>query len=315
MKSVMVSAHNPMTGSRHLGHYVSTMIEWTRIQSEFELFIVIDDLIATILYPKIRKEIQKRSFQVAKEFIATGIDVKNNAIVLTSMIPEVHELGFFTSSVLDYDWCKSLYQESFAGLLNSYQRRELSLRRQVSITEITYPQTHLATLTLGLHANSFQGGEEMRGYLGIMEAITEQLGKTSLRVPSLHATKCTFLVGTDGKHMGMENAVYLSSAEKEIAKDLSKVKSIDILLQWASALDQGKLLSQIQKTKGGERLNESINLMVQFLSEELSKFRESKIDNQEIAGILEKSALTARERIKETLIEVKAIFGIPGFVH
>lgn len=316
MRSVVVSAHNPMTGPRHLGHYASTMIDWLSLQREHELFIVIDDLIASILYPRARKEIQNRTFQVAKEFIATGIDLDENHIVLTSMLPEVHELVLFTSMAFDHSWCCKLHQESFAGLLDSYQRRELRLPRHPSVAEIVYPQLHLASLTLGLRTDFFQGGEEMRGYFSPMEVIVEQYGgKGLLKVPSLLTTKCTFFLGTDGKHMGSENAIYLSESEEEIAKYLSGVPSTDIFGRWCLALNQEELAARIyNEAKTDEALESGARLMTKFLSQELAKFRESKTSNQEIAAILEKSSIVARERIRETLIEIKGDFGIPGFL-
>src|SRR5258708_4686090 len=143
MKSIVVSAHNPMTGPRHLGHYVSTMIDWPRLQRDHELFVVIDDLIAAILYPNIRNQLEAQSLQIAKEFLATGVDFSRNHLVLTSMVPEVHELALFTSMVIDQEWCYKLYKESFGGLLTAYQRRELGLPRLPSVTEVVYPQIHL----------------------------------------------------------------------------------------------------------------------------------------------------------------------------
>lgn len=311
MRSIVVSAHNPMTGPRHLGHYASTMIDWLNLQREHELFIVIDDLIAAILYPRARKEIQNRTFQVAKEFIATGIDLDENHIVLTSMLPEVHELTLFTSMVFDHSWCSKLYQESFAGLLDSYQRRELRLSRHPSVAEIVYPQIHLASLTLGLRTDFFQGGEEMRGYFSPMEMIVEQYSKKALlKVPSFLTTKCTFFTGTDGKHMATENAIYVSESEEEILKNLSRVKSTDIFGRWCSALNQEELTARIYS----EKLENGTRLMAEFLSQELAKFRNCTISNQEVATVLEKSSLVARERIRKVLINIKGEFGIPGFI-
>lgn len=317
MRSIVVSAHNPMTGPRHLGHYVSTMIDWSRLQQKHELFIIIDDLIAAILYPRNIKEIQKHTFQVAKEFIATGINLDENHILLTSMLPEAHELSLFTSLAIDYHWCKKLYSESFAGLLSTYQRQQLRLSLSPSIAEVTYPQIHLATLTLGLRADFFQGGEEMRGYFGIMEAMTEQLKrKISLRVPSLLTAKSTFCIGTDGLHMASENAIYVSASEKEIMHNLSRVQSSNILKSLLTNFDQGDLIENNKsETESDERLKTNSRKASEFLTGELAKFREFQITNNEIAEILEKSAIAARERLRETLIEIKGAYQIPGFVN
>lgn len=313
MNSLLVSAHNPMTGPRHLGHYLSTMIDWPRLQRSHELFIVVDDLISTILYPRARKEISERSFATIKEFMSTGIDLNESNIVLTSMIPEVHELSLFASLAIDNVWCERLYSESFAGQLSSYQRRELLLPCLPSIGETVYPQIHLATLTLGLRADYFQGGEEMRGYIGIMEEISKNL-KSISKAPKLMEGRCTFLVGTDGQHMASENALYLCSSEKELEKCLANTNSLNTINQWSQGFHDEKLLSALCKDEKNEaHLKNSCQLMLNFLTEELAKFRNSSITNKEIVAVLEKSSLLARERIKETLIKVKSEFGIPGY--
>lgn len=313
MKSLILSAHNPMTGPRHLGHYLSTMIDWPRLQRDHELFIVVDDLISTILYPRARKLISERSFMTIKEFLSTGINLDETNIVLTSMLPEAHELSFYASLALDNVWCERLYNESFAGQLSSYQRRELSLPHLPSVGETIYPQIHLATLTLGLGADYFQGGEEMRGYLGIMDEISSNLEGIS-RAPALMEGRCTFVVGIDGHHMGSENAIYLSSSEKELERCLADTNSSNIFKQWSKDFRDEKLLSGLCKDEGDEaHLEKNRQVMFKFLAEELVKFRESSITNQEIVNVLEKSSIIARERLKETLIKVKEKFGIPGY--
>lgn len=312
MSPVVVSAHNPMTGPRHLGHYVSTMIDWPKLQHDHEIFIVIDDLIAAILYPASTNEIQDRTFHVAKEFISTGINIGNNHIVLTSMVPEAFELDLYSSILLPHSWCTKLYEESFAGILNSGQRRDLQLPRLASVAEVTYPQIHLASFTLGLRAEFFQGGEEMRGYLGIMEMIAEELGKrVPISVPRLMTAKSTFLIGYDGQHMSGENAIYLSASEVELQRDVSKVQHPAVLREWVLALDRTQLLPQIEASQTVSA--GAIRSVSQLLIGEFSKFRESRTTNREIAEILETSSLVARERIKDTLSEVKAAYGVPGF--
>lgn len=313
MKSLVLSAHNPMTGPRHLGHYLSTMIDWPRLQRDHELFIVVDDLISTMLYPRARKDITERSFMTIKEFLSSGVNLDDTNIVLTSMLPEAHELSFYASLVLDNAWCERLYNESFAGQLSSYQRSELSLPLLPSIGETIYPQIHLPTLTLGLGANYFQGGEEMRGYLGIMNEIANKL-KGIPTAPALMEGRSTFVVGIDGEHMGSENAIYLSSSEKELERCLADMNSSHVFKQWSKDFRDEKLLSGLCKGEEDEaHLEKSRQVMFKFLSEELAKFRESSISNQEIVNVLERSSVIARERLKETLINVKGNFGIPGY--
>jgi tryptophanyl-tRNA synthetase len=310
MRPILLSAHNPMTGPRHLGHLFSTMADWPTLEEKYDLYIVIDDLIASILYPSGRKHVQDRTFNVAREFLATGIDPRRSRLVLTSMLPEIHELTFFMGDQLEFQWVRQLYSESFCGLLGSFQRQELGMPRLASVTELVYPQVALAGLTLGLGADAFQGGEEMRGYLHIMDAICEKAGRNwGLRKPQFLAGKSTFVLGIDGKHMASENAVYLSSSVDDLKKAVARVKSADVFENWYGALGKADLAKRIEEPIGPK----TSTAMLECLVDTLKPFREFRVSNSEIVAVLEESALPARELLSKTLAAIKREYGIPGY--
>ncbi len=229
---------------------------------------------------------------------------------LTSMVPEMHELAFFTGSMLDLSWINKLYEESFGGLLGSFQRYKLGLPRLCSVTEAVYPQMALATLTVGLGTAAFQGGEEMRGYLHIIEAICEKAGHVlGFQKPEFITSKCTFLLGTDGRHMASENAIYLSSSEDELQNDIKRVKSTEVFRNWYEALGQGNLAKKVEDPLSAG----SFRTMYELLVESFRPFRECKISNMDIAADLEKSAMSAREALCSSLAKIKKAFGIPGY--
>lgn len=299
-----------MTGPRHLGHLVSTMADWPSLEDKYELYIVIDDLIASVLYPRGRAQIINRTFNIAREFFATGINPAKSHVILTSMVPEVHELAFFTGLMLDIEWLNKLYKESFGGLLGSFQRYELGLPRLCSVTEAVYPQTALATMTVCLGATAFQGGEEMRGYLHIIDAICEKAGRRlGLQKPQFLTSRSTFLLGTDGRHMASENAIYLSSSEGELQRDIKKVKSPDVFRDWYSALGQENLAKKVDDPLNAN----SFRKMHEVLAATFKPFRESQMLNTDIAVALEDSALAARETLCSRLAKIKKAFGIPGY--
>ena len=310
MKPILISAHNPMSGPRHMGHLVSTMADWPTIQDKYELYLVIDDLIASLLYPRGRDQIASKTFSVAREFFATGIKPGKSHVVLTSMLPEVHELALFTGSMLDLAWLNKLYAESFGGLLGSFQRYELGLPRLCSVTEAVYPQMALATMTVGLGAAAFQGGEEMRGYVHIIEALCDKGGRgLGFQKPQFLTSRSTFLLGTDGRHMASENAIYLSSSESELQRDIKQVKSSEVFRNWYGALGQGDLAKKVEDPLSSS----SFRTMHELLVETFRPFRECQMSNTDIAAVLEESALAARERLCSTLAKIKKAFGIPGY--
>lgn len=313
MSDVVISAHNPMTGPRHLGHYASTMAHWPKIAERGDLIVVIDDLIATLLYPGGRQHVEARTLAVVRECLATGIDFGRNYIVLTSMVPEAHEVALFAGMVLEHAWFEDLYRESFAGILSSYQRDELGLPRLASMAEVFYPQCHLAALTLGLRAAQFQGGEEMRGYMHIMKAIAAEF--EVLTAPDFMGG-APFVLGTDGEHMGTENAIFVSAPSDEIAAQAASVSDAAVFLNWAEALANSEVASlAAQGIVSGEGVNfDGLKAKAtQMVVEALQPFRETRLADADLVSVLERSSRIARERVAATAAALKSELRITGF--
>lgn len=312
--SLLISAHNPMTGPRHLGHFASTMLAWETLAADYQIVAIIDDLIPAILYPNARDKIQERTLAVVGECLAMDIDFEGqHHILLTSMAPEAHETAFFLSMSMDFGWAQALYRESFAGLLSTYQRAELGLPRMPSLAEIAYPQCHLAALTLGLGAEAFQGGEEMRGYMGIMAAAAE-------RHPALILPKfvgdATFVLGTDGHHMASENAIFISAPPSDVEAQIRQVRSIAVMENWARALGSKDLLAALasdRRTDPDSHVKEVQDVAVKAIAEAFDRFGPSRRSDADIVAVLEKSSSFARARLQETAARIKGQEGITGF--
>ena len=153
----------------------------------------------------------------------------------------------------------------------------------------------------------------MRGYLNIMKEISNNIQSLS-KTPKFMGGRNTFCMGIDGNHMTADNAIYISSSEDEIESCLSQTKSLDILKHWCHCLGNEELHSAMcENEESKEHMEHCCKLMHNHLKEELACFRNSSVANNEIIEVIEKSSIRARERVKETLIEVKREFGIPGY--
>lgn len=313
-QSLLFSAHNPMTGPRHLGHYVSSMVDWVRLEKDHELLIAIDDLISIVLYPRARHKAEENALQNAKEFLATGIDPQRSRVFLTSMVPEVHELSMLMGIALDHSWCAELYRETFPALLNAYQRQEIGLPRSASVTEVTYPQMHMACLALGVGSDFFQGGEEMRGYLPIMDALAEaHKNAITFRRPAFMEAQCGFLCGVDGAHMATENAIFLSASEKQIAGRIGECSSAGLLGHIAESIGRGDVARELSLAGDQQPTAKQYKGVAKALDEVLAKFREFDIEPEALIQTLEKSAADVQERVRATLADLKSVLGVPGF--
>lgn len=305
-KKILISAHNPVTGPRHLGHYFGAMKSLVESQHDYNTFVVLDDLLAYFMYPKEREYIQNRTLFVVQDFINSGFDIENNNIVLTSDIAHLFlEHMLYYSTVVDVEYCNHLYENSFLGSLKSYQRKELGLKNYPSVTEWLYPQLGIAAMALSLKADYFQGGEEIIGYIYIMEEIVENLKKRngiSVNVPEYLPSKVGYINGVDGKYMIQKNCVFLSENIEDLKSKIMSINDKKVIQEWYHSLhheDLSKGLENIDLTSE-EKLN-----FFNILSEELRPFRENKLTNEYLFTVLNKGKESVQEVLKSSLEPLK----------
>ncbi len=312
-KEIMISAHNPVTGPRHLGHYFGAMKSLAECQYEYNTIVVLDDLMARIMYPKDREHIQNRAFYVVQDFINSGFDPKNNAIILTSQIQSLFfEHLFYYSSVIDFNYCNRLYENSFLGSLKLYQRKELGVGNYASVAEWLYPQIGLASLTLGLDAKYFQGGEEIIGFTYIMEEITENLNKKhnlQVSIPAYLPSKQGYINGTDGQYMIQRNCLFLSEQEKDIYKKVYEMEDKKVFMEWYISMH----LEQKAAALADKALDVDDKIeMAETLVEELRPFRENKLTNKQIIKILNSGKEKVSRILAKTAQPLRDALSIPS---
>lgn len=312
--TILVSAHNPMTGPRHLGHHVSTMMEWPDLEDDHECFFIIDDVIASLMYPSQRDMIFNRSLYTARDFMACGIDPKKSHIVLTSSICESFELTSYFMHFVDMDYCRRLFEHSFLGMLAPHQRAQLSLGLNPSVSEHIYPQFAVPTMALGLGCEQFQGGLEISGYVYVMDAIVESFNRTYadiLQAPAWHKPRVPYLSGADGNHMVTENGWVLSQGldgQCSAIRDGSVPESI--LCEWCEAINANEIADAIRSGSGSHR-EEAISAILSHCE----KYRKFDPTNDEIVDRLAHGAARAKFLLRETLSTVKSSMGIPEIIE
>jgi tryptophanyl-tRNA synthetase len=307
---ILVSAHNPMTGPRHLGHYVSTMMEWPDCEKNYECFFVIDDLIATFMYPKVREDILNRTLLTARDFLACGIDPNKSHLVFTSMLWENTELLLLLSNFVDTDYCKRLFEHSFLGMLAPHMRAQLELPTHASVAEFLYPQLGIPSLTIGLQAKAFQGGEEISGYVHIMKEIGRRFANETgerLTVADWLPPRTAYLCGSDSTHMSVHNALCLT--EPPSADELSALPD-SVLQEWAVALEGTSYADALAKNPTSAR-----DEIIAKIALHCEPFKNCCITSDEILDHAAKGASRAKFLLRQTLGKVKAGLRIPEIIE
>ncbi len=81
------------TGGFHLGNYLGALRNWVELQHEYESFFCVVNLHA-ITFPKDPQELAKKTREVARLYLAAGIDPQVSTIFIQSDVPEHTELAW-----------------------------------------------------------------------------------------------------------------------------------------------------------------------------------------------------------------------------
>jgi tryptophanyl-tRNA synthetase len=97
MKKRIFSGIQP-SGNLHLGNYLGAIQNWVKLQDEFESVFCVVDLHA-ITVPQDPKELRRKTIEIAKIYLASGIDPKKSSIFVQSHISEHSELAWILNTI------------------------------------------------------------------------------------------------------------------------------------------------------------------------------------------------------------------------
>src|SRR5689334_8803486 len=83
------------TGKLHLGHYVGSLKNRVQLQHEYETFILIADVQALTDNFQTPEMLKANIREVALDYLAVGLDPKQCAFVIQSMVPEIADLTVY----------------------------------------------------------------------------------------------------------------------------------------------------------------------------------------------------------------------------
>lgn len=97
MKPRIFSGVQP-SGNLHIGNYLGAIQQWVQLQEEYEALFCIVDLHA-ITVAQNPEELRKRTFEIAKTYIALGVDPEKSHIFVQSHVKEHTELAWILNTL------------------------------------------------------------------------------------------------------------------------------------------------------------------------------------------------------------------------
>lgn len=118
------------SGNLHIGNYLGAIHQWVELQNQYEAIFCVVDLHA-ITVPQDPTELRKKTLEIAKIYLASGIDPAKSTLFIQSQVPAHTELAWILNTITQNgDLTKMTQFKSKSGV--DADEFEKSLRDMVS---------------------------------------------------------------------------------------------------------------------------------------------------------------------------------------
>ncbi len=321
------------TGKLHLGHYVGSLRNRVLLQDQYQQTILIADSQALTDNIQNPEKIKNNIIEVAKDYLACGIDPSKTTICLQSKLSAIYELTILYLNLVTVSRLER----------NPTIRDEIKSRnfgRDIPAGFLIYPVAQAADIT-AFNATLVPVGEDQLPLIEQANEIVKKLNNISnkpilLEIEAL-LSNVPRLPSIDGKgkmSKSAGNTITFSSTSDEIKKsvnmmytdpehlkvsDPGKIEG-NVVFSYLDAfdpdIDEVSNLKEIYK-KGG--LGDSVlkKRLVNILEETISPIRHKRLllDRQEsyVIEIIKHGTNKADEETKNNLYKIKKAFGFFEF--
>ncbi|MBS1593478.1 MAG: tryptophan--tRNA ligase [Bacteroidetes bacterium] len=347
MREIAVSGVRP-TGKQHLGNYLGAVVNFVRMQEEYDGYFFIADLHSLTTHPR-AADLQANVRQTLIEYLACGLDPDKCTLFVQSQVPQISEL-YLIFNMFAYD-----------GELHKVPTFKDKVRTQpdnVNAGLLTYPVL-MAVDILIHHASKVPVGKDQMQHIEMTrnfgnrfnhtygveyfkEPIGFNYGDVPLSVPSLDGE------GKMSKSKGENTVIYLMDEPEVILKKIKRAKTESDLISLApdereriersanpvaetqkwmtesirNIFDLMALVSSPevylhyldQFRKGtlrfGEMKPQIAEDMTIFLAPIRERIREISADQAYLTRVMEEGGEKARASAQKTVTEVREIIGL-----
>ena len=219
MKRRVVSGIRP-TGRLHIGHLHGALLNWKKLQNEYDCFYFIADwhaLTSEYASPEI---IRKSTMDIIIDWLAVGLDPKKCTFFIQSHIEEHSELHLIFSMITPIPWLERnpTYKE---------QMQELSTKNLNTYGFLGYPVLQAADILM-YKANAVPVGEDQAPHIELTREIARRfnfLYKKVFPEPETLLTPTSKLLGIDRRKMSKSynNAIFITEPPDVVSKKVSQM--------------------------------------------------------------------------------------------
>jgi len=313
------------TGHMHLGGYLGAFRNWVQLQDEYDAVYCIVDLHA-MTNPYDPVEFAGTRLETAKVLLALGIDPDRSLLYMQSQVPQHAELAWILGTLTP------------TGVLNRMTQYKDKVARGLpaSVGLYTYPVLMAADILL-YRANLVPVGDDQKQHLEMTRDLAERFNnryedifpipdplipQTTARVMSLTdptakmsksdenpKSRINILDSPDAIRKKIRSAV--TDSEPTVRYDLEEKQGISNLLDIMSGCTGRSvhdLVAEFESTGYGVFKD----AVADAVAAELAPFRSHypELADAEVARVLQKGALAARQRAEVCQAEVREAVGL-----
>ncbi|MFZ4507985.1 MAG: tryptophan--tRNA ligase [Fimbriimonas sp.] len=312
----------------HLGNYEGALRNWVALQDEgYQVYAMVADLHALTTMYEDAREVSRNAREVAKDYIAAGLDPERTPIFIQSHVREHSELHLLFSMITPLGWLERVptYKE---------KQQDMGAAEREPYGLLGYPVLQTADILL-YRPYGVPVGRDQAPHLEIGNDIgarfnrlydTELFPTYKYLIPEDESR--AKVPGLDMRKMSKsyDNCIYLSDTPDETAKKIktafttpSKIKLTDPGIPEGCAVCQFlKIYSpnweqQWQEDRDGLRgCSQNKKEFTEVINEFLRPMRERRLalDDGAIEDILRDGAARAREVAAETMELVRKAMGM-----
>jgi len=163
------------TGELHIGNYLGALKNWVALQDEYEAFYCIVNLHAITL-PQSPAELRRRTLDLARVYLAAGVDPDKSTIFIQSDVPEHAELTWILSCVARMGELERMTQFKDKGKGNT---------ERAGVGLFTYPLLMAADILL-YQTDLVPVGQDQKQHLELTRDLAERFNRDfgeTFRVP------------------------------------------------------------------------------------------------------------------------------------
>jgi len=165
MRKRIFSGAQP-TGQLHIGNYLGALKNWVALQEEYESFYCIVNLHA-ITMPQDPKVLKQKTLDLARIYLAAGIDPNKSTIFIQSDVPEHAELTWVLSCISRMGELERMTQFKDKGKGN---------RERAGVGLFTYPILMAADILL-YQTNLVPIGQDQKQHLELTRDLAERFNR------------------------------------------------------------------------------------------------------------------------------------------